>query len=77
MRYADDTSLIVTFDQNLQIALGEVAKESKAKGLKLNVKNTENMISSNQTNVPTCNLLRGQPKPKERNSSTWSTWVIQ
>lgn len=51
LRYADDTILMAICEQDLQKDLNEVAKENEAKGLDLNVKKTEYMVSPKQKNV--------------------------
>ena len=56
LRYADDTVLIAESENELQSILETVLKESEMKGLDLNVKKTESMVTSKKTIQPSSNI---------------------
>ena len=45
LRYADDTTLMAESEEELQSLLVKVKKESEKVGLKLNIQNTEIIVS--------------------------------
>ena len=57
IRYADDTVLIATSEEDLQKLLDTVIAESESFGLNLNAKKTFCMAISWQEKIPVCNLL--------------------
>lgn len=56
LRYADDTVLIATKEDDLQHILNIVNNESEEVGLKINNKKTFTMTISKQKEPPTCNI---------------------
>jgi hypothetical protein len=56
LRYADDTVLIATTEEDLQHILNMVNNESEEVGLKINNKKTFTMTISKQQEPPACNI---------------------
>ena len=57
LRYADDTVLLAESQEDLQRLLDRlVVAESERKGLSINCKKTESMVTSRKKEAPTCNL---------------------
>ena len=56
LRYADDTVLIASTNEDLQRMVDVVSRESTKMELSLNVKKTECMSISKNKNLPVCNL---------------------
>ena len=56
LRYADDTVLIATSEEDLQKLLDIVVKESEKQGLSLNTKKTFSMVTTSKSTVPVCEL---------------------
>ena len=57
IRYADDTVLIATSEEDLQKLLDIMIAESESFGLNLNAKKTFCMAISGKEKIPVCNLL--------------------
>ena len=56
LRYADDTVLIASTEEDLQRMIDVVSKESAKMGLSLNIKKSECMSISKNKSSPTCNV---------------------
>ena len=56
LRYADDTVLIATSEEQLQVLVDKVVLESAKKGLCVNTKKTECMVVTKKRDIPTCNF---------------------
>ena len=56
LRYADDTVLIASTEEDLQRMIDVVSKESNKMGLSLNVNKSECMSISKSKSSPTCNV---------------------
>ena len=56
LRYADDTVLIATSEEQLQLLVDKVVLESAKKGLCVNTKKTECMVVTKKRDIPTCNI---------------------
>ena len=62
IRYADDTVLIATSENDLQALLDIVNRESNKLGLNLNTKETEVMTVSKKKDAPNCHItIQGNP----------------
>jgi hypothetical protein len=62
IRYADDTVLIASNEEDLQKMIDIVSKESIKMELSLNIKKTECMSISKNKSLPTCNFyMNGEP----------------
>jgi hypothetical protein len=62
IRYADDTVLIASNEEDLQKMIDIVSEESIKMGLSLNIKKTECMSISKNKSLPTCNVyINGEP----------------
>ncbi|GFR95652.1 hypothetical protein ElyMa_002699100 [Elysia marginata] len=66
IRYADDTVLIAQSEQSLQKMLDIVVKESKIKGLSLNIAKTESMTKSKKPQAPSCKIRSNGTQVKKR-----------
>ena len=62
LRYADDTALIASNENDLQILLNTVVAESKKMGLTMNEKKTVTMVASRKVNGPTCGIMMNDTK---------------
>ncbi|GFN75306.1 retrovirus-related pol polyprotein from type-1 retrotransposable element r2 [Plakobranchus ocellatus] len=62
LRYADDTVLIAENKEDLQKLLNIVEEESRKKGLELNSKKTEGMVSSRKQESPKCDIFVNKVK---------------
>ena len=62
IRYADDTVLIATSENDLQALVDIVNRESSKLGLSLNTKKTEVMTVSKKKDAPNCHItIQGNP----------------
>ena len=57
LRYADDTVLIATNEEELQAILNIIDSESEAVGLGINIKKTETMVISRKQEIPKCKII--------------------
>ncbi|KAG1709767.1 1-phosphatidylinositol 4,5-bisphosphate phosphodiesterase gamma-1 [Nymphon striatum] len=60
LRFADDTALISTTEEKLQVLLDKVVENSEGMGLSINVKKTKSITISKQTTAPVCKLTVGK-----------------
>ena len=67
LRYADDTVLIATSEEQLQVLVDKVVLESAKKGLCGNTTKTECMIVTKKRDIPTCNIWVHNTKIKQVN----------
>ena len=65
LRYADDTALIASNENDLQILLNTVVAESKKMGLTMNEKKTVTIVASRKVNEPTCGIMMNDTKLKQ------------
>ena len=56
MRYADDTAIVATLEENLQALLDKVVEESGKMSLSINIKKMEGMVISISKIRQRCNL---------------------
>ena len=67
IRYADDTVLMASNEQDLQKMIDIVSKESIKMGLSLNIKKTECMCVSKSKIIPTCKVYINREPVKQVN----------
>ncbi|GFO49889.1 RNA-directed DNA polymerase from mobile element jockey [Plakobranchus ocellatus] len=65
LRYADDKVLIAENKEDLQKLLNIVEEESRKKGLKLNSKKTEVIVTSRKQESPKCDIFINKVKLKQ------------
>jgi len=68
LRYADDTVILASTEEELQSLFDTAVAASERLGLQINSKKTKSMVISKLTPEPQCNLLHGQAKIEQVSS---------
>jgi hypothetical protein len=76
VRYADDTVLLASNEQDLQKMIDIVSKESIKMGLSLNIKKTECMCVSKNKIIPTCKVYINREPIKQVNRFNYLGSII-
>ena len=65
IRYADDTVIIADTTEKLQALVDMVKRESEKMGLKINIKKTEVVVASKNSEPPNCNIIIDNTRIKQ------------
>ena len=76
LRYADDTVLIATSEEDLQNIFNAVVVSSKNFGLNINSKKTKVMVISKSENIPTCQLFHNATQIEQVSSFNYLGAII-